>query len=106
MKDESLIELKEKLKNGITKENDYKKGFEKGIDESFKLFSKYAKNYSKYYNNIKLLLKEDKRTWKKWIEFYDKQKNINKENYLNIYNKWLFDYFFNFSTENELKFEL
>ncbi len=106
MKIESLVKAREKLKSNVNENKDFKKGFTTGVDSSFKVFKEYVDSYNKYYDNIKLLLKEEKKIWTKWIKFYEKQNNINKENLLKIYNKWLFNYFFKFSSENELIFEI
>ena len=106
MKIEPLVKAREKLKNNIRENKDFKKGFTNGVDSSFEVFKKYVDGYNRYYDDIKLLLKEEKNIWKKWVNFYEKQNNINKENLLKIYNKWLFNYFFKFSSENELIFEI
>lgn len=106
MKIKPLIEIREKLKKNTKNSPEYKKGFETGIDTSFEVFTKYINQYKKYYDNIKLLLKEEEKIWKKWVDFYEKQNNINKENLLKIYNKWLFNYFFRVEKENELNFIL
>jgi len=106
MEIEPLTELKDKLKKDKNENTEYQKGFKTGIDTSFEVFCKYIDCYNKYYDDIKLLLKEEKNIWKKWINYYEKQKNINKDNLLKIYNKWLFNYFFKVTSENDLSFEL
>jgi len=95
MKLEPLKNKKSNLKKELNKKNSrFREGFKRGVDKSFEVFSSYIKYYSRYQNNIKLLLDEQKIIWKKWTRLYEKQDNITKENYLEIYNKWLFNYIF------------
>lgn len=102
MKIEPLREEINKLKKEIEEKKGYKRGFNEGVDASLKLFNRYVDFYDRYFDDINLLLKEEKKTWEKWISYYEKQKNINKDNLLKIYNKWLFNYFFDFSPIDEL----
>jgi len=50
--------------------------------------------YKRYRNNIKRLLEEQKNVWKEFIVYYDSQHDMNKSDYLEKYNIWLFDYAF------------
>lgn len=95
MKLEPLKNKKHNLKKELNKKNShFSDGFKNGVDKSFEVFSSYIHYYNRYQDNIKLLLDEQKKIWKEWTKYYDKQDNINKENYLEIYNKWLFNYIF------------
>ena len=53
-----------------------------------------VKFYKRYRNNIKRLLEEQKNVWKEFIVYYDSQQNMNKSDYIEKYNIWLFDYAF------------
>jgi len=90
------------IKDLNKKNNNFNEGFKDGVDRSFKVFTSYINYYTRYQDDIKLLLDEQKKIWDKWTKFYEKQGNITKENYLDIYNKWLFNYIFgdNSSEEN------
>jgi hypothetical protein len=103
MKYESLKNKKYKLiKTNLKKENtEFSTGFEKGVDESFNLFVSYINLYNKYKNDVKLLMQEQKDVWKEWVKFYENQNNLNKSNYLEKYNFWLFDFIFSNITEKE-----
>jgi hypothetical protein len=102
MKYDSLKNKKQKIKKEFLKsnnnkniENKYYKGFEKGVDDSFDLFASVIDSYKKYMNNVKLLMKEQKNVWLEWVKYYDNQSDITSVNYLERYNKWLFNYAFN-----------
>lgn len=102
MKYEPLKEKKQKLKkNGISSKkqnstdiNDFRQGFEKGIDDSFDLFASFINLYKKYKNDVKLLMNEQKDVWSKWVKYYEVQSNVDNSNFINKYNEWLFDYIF------------
>ncbi|MEF8848978.1 MAG: hypothetical protein V5A68_07595 [Candidatus Thermoplasmatota archaeon] len=95
----NLKALKDKKKN-IKKEiqeketGSYSKGFQAGIEKSFQIFEFYIKQYKRYKNNVKLLMKEEKKLWKKWVNYYEKHSNIKTEEYENRYNEWLFENLF------------
>ena len=69
-------------------------GFVKGVDESFEVFDTYIDYYKEYKDDVKRLMNEQKNIWKEWVKFYEDQADISKENYLERYNNWLFDYIF------------
>jgi len=96
IKYEPLKNKKQELKgkNGKEKNKDFSLGFEKGIEDSFSLFADYIDLYKHYQNNVKILMNEQKNVWKKWVEYYEKQTNVDKSDYLDIYNTWLFNYIF------------
>ena len=96
MKLKSLSKQREYLQEEIAlaKDEKYKEGFKEGIEKSFKQFEETIQLYKKYRNNIKLLMEEQNKIWKKWIEYYEKQSNIKKEDFLQKYNDWLFSYLF------------
>jgi hypothetical protein len=50
--------------------------------------------YKKYKNDVKLLMKEQKKVWNEWIKYYESHKEIKNSNYLETYNNWLFNYAF------------
>lgn len=109
MKFEPLCEKKyEALKNPdkfLDKLNDNKDfvlGFKQGIKTSFSIFEDFLNLYIRYYNNVKLLLKEQKHVWKKWIEFYEKSSDISINNYTQKYNKWLFSFVFSFDKDDSI----
>lgn len=77
-----------------TKNQEYQQGFEQAINESFNLFAQYIDQYKRYKNNLQLLMKEQKTLWKQWVSYYEAQNNVDKNEYLNVYNNWLFDYLF------------
>ena len=93
---EPLKNKKSELKAKIPNKNnqDYTSGFHKGIEDSFNLFASYIDLYKHYENDVKTLMNEQKSVWQKWVEYFDKQNNVDKEDYLGIYNKWLFNYIF------------
>lgn len=100
MRYEPLRDKKQKIKKegcpGKQKnsENKFYLGFVKGVDESFEVFATYVEYYKEYKNDVKRLMNEQRNIWKEWVKFYEKQTDIPKENYLEIYNNWLFDYAF------------
>lgn len=97
MKYEPLKNKKQELKGKVSKgknEKEFFLGFEKGIDDSFNLFATYVDLYKHYQNNVKILMNEQKNVWSKWVDYFEKQTNVDRLNYLDIYNKWLFDYIF------------
>lgn len=78
---------------------------EKVIKDAVKFFKRYR-------SNISLLMEENKKIWKKWIEYYNtlpkakqanslKKSDINILEYVNSYNVWLFDYTFSDAIINE-----
>ena len=100
-----LIKKKQELKNIINESSNddtYYEGLKKGVSESFKFFNCSMSFYKKYKNDVKLLMKEQNKLWLEWIKYYNKQENINKLNYLDIYNKWLFnDIFSNIQNKDD-----
>ena len=102
MKYESIKEKKQKIKKNINESIDckdfnkqnYNQGFEKGISDSFDLFATTIEAYKRYKDNVKLLMKEQQKVWKKWVEYYNGKSDIDNSNYLDRYNNWLFDYTF------------
>jgi hypothetical protein len=95
----SLKERKEDLiiqarKQKPSERNSYNEGMEKGIAVSFHSFSNLVEIYRKYQNNVKLLMDDEKQIWKKWVDYYERQTNISKLDYINCFNEWLFDYLF------------
>jgi len=96
MKYVSLKDKKQQLKKGQkkSKNEEFRIGFEKGIDESFDLFSNFIDLYKKYKNDVKLLMNEQKPIWTKWVKYYENQPKVESSNYLNIYNEWLFNHIF------------
>lgn len=101
MKLESLAEIKKDLSdNGKSKKStngntkDFSDGYKKGIEESFNSFSQLINQFKKYQNNVKLLMNEEKKIWKQWVTYYEKQSDISKTDYLDKYNAWLFEYLF------------
>jgi len=95
---EPLKQKKHTLKKQIllTKKenNDFFQGFEQGVDDAFELFTTYVDLYKRYQNDLKLLMKEQKPVWKHWVQYYEKQKNMDKSKYIGTYNNWLFDFIF------------
>jgi len=107
MRYESLKDKKQKMiKNSQQSKNndEFYKGFEKGVDNSFELFYSFIDLYKKYKNDVKLLMKEQNNIWSKWVNYYEEQNKIDTTNYLENYNNWLFDYIF--SDINEESSEL
>ena len=102
MKCEPLRNKKQKMKKDIlaSKEynnkenNDLHVGYEKGVDDSFDVFASFFDVYKQYKNNLKLLMSEQKHIWGQWVQYYESQTDITKENYLSRYNEWLFNYIF------------
>ena len=97
MKYEPLKNKKQKMiKNSQQSKNndEFYRGFEKGVDNSFELFYSFIDLYKKYKNDIKLLMNEQKNIWSKWVDYYEKQNKIDATNYIDNYNNWLFDYIF------------
>ena len=93
-----LNERKEELirqlqKNKQSNEN-YSDGIKIGINKSFQSFSDLIKQYLNYQNDVKKLMSEEQEIWKKWVQFYEKQQEIAKSDYIEIYNTWLFNYLF------------
>lgn len=82
-------------KSSKNKDTQYYQGFEQGVDDSFELFASYVDLYKKYQNDVKLLMKEQQPVWKQWVKFYEKKNNVTKDDYLPLYNNWLFDHIFN-----------
>ena len=100
MKLEPLPEKKLELtkdaskKSKTNKENTFTTGYKTGVSNSFEAFSQLIQQYKRYKDNVKLLMNEQKPLWKSWVSFYEDQNNIAQSEYLDIYNKWLFDYIF------------
>ena len=95
MKYEPLKDKKQQLKNQKKSDNnEFKIGFEKGVDNSFDLFASFIDLYKRYKDDVKLLMKEQKNVWSNWVKFYENQSNVDPASYLGRYNEWLFDYFF------------
>ena len=102
MKYEPIKNKKQKMKDEILKlknkkdsnELEFYSGFEKGVDNSFNLFASFIELYKKYKGDVKLLMNEQKNIWSKWVEYYEQKSDINTENYIEMYNNWLFDYIF------------
>jgi len=103
MKCEPLKDKKQQLKKNqkTSDNNEFKIGFEKGVDDSFVLFSSYVDLYKRYKNDVKLLMKEQKNVWSKWVKYYEGQSNVDPSSYLNRYNEWLFDYVFSNANNEE-----
>lgn len=81
-------------KHDIPSENKFYLGFEKGVDESFDLFASIVDSYKQYRDDVKLLMKEQRKVWTEWVDYYDNQSDIDVSNYLDRYNDWLFNYAF------------
>ena len=96
MKYEPLKDKKQQLKKNQNKSdnNEFKIGFEKGVDNSFDLFASFIDLYKRYKGDVKLLMKEQKNVWSNWVKYYENQSNVDPSSYLDRYNEWLFDYFF------------
>jgi len=95
MKFDELIDKKNKLNEIVKKPNDkdkkYNIGFKEGVKISFDLFNLTTEFYLKYKDDVKLLMKEQNKLWTKWVSYYNNKNNIDVSNYINSYNKWLFD---------------
>ena len=102
MKCEPLKDKKQKMMkdvltstdNNLNDKSEFYLGFKKGIDDSFNVFASFIDLFKRYKNNVKLLMTEQKDVWLKFVQYYETQSDINKSNYLNRYNNWLFDYIF------------
>ncbi|MFH1100598.1 MAG: hypothetical protein V1726_00980 [Methanobacteriota archaeon] len=102
MKCEPYKNIKQKIlkdiltsKNHSNKEkNEFYSGYEKGVDDSFDAFASYVDLYKHYKNDLKLLMNEQKHVWEQWVQYYEKQKDIDTTNYQSRYNDWLFEYIF------------
>ncbi len=103
MKLQPLSMQKESLKKkqAPSQSKNYRDGFLEGIEESFKQFKLTIELYRKYKDNVKLLMEEQNNVWRKWVEYYEKQKNIDKDNFLQRYNDWLFSYIFDDESSKE-----
>jgi len=96
---ESLDEIKTELTKKTStlsknEEDTFTKGYMTGIEQSFFSFSSLVKKFQKYQNDVKLLMKEEKKIWKKWVSYYEQNSDISKDDYIEKYNTWLFDYLF------------
>jgi hypothetical protein len=102
MKFEPLKNKKQKLMkdiliktdNNLTDKSEFYLGFKKGVNDSFEIFTNFIDLFKRYKNNVKLLMNEQKDVWLKFVQFYEKQSDTNKSNYLSIYNNWLFEFIF------------
>jgi hypothetical protein len=102
MKYEPLKDIKQKIKNNVNGSIDsndnnnknYNQGFEKGVSDSFDIFASTIEAYKRYKDNVKLLMNEQQKVWKKWVKYYNGKSDIDNSNYINRYNNWLFDYTF------------
>lgn len=74
-------------------QDDFFKGFTKGVSEAFQEIQNSVDLFKRYESNVKLLMKEQKPVWKDWVSYYEDQ-NINQDEYLKRYNLWLFDFVF------------
>jgi hypothetical protein len=101
-KKQEAIKNPNKFLNHINDSKDFILGFKQGIKTSFSIFEEFLNIYIRYHNNVKLLLKEQKNVWRKWIEFYEKSSNISATNYLQKYNNWLFSYLFSFDENTSI----
>lgn len=107
MKYDQLLSKKKELNDIINNSNKYKinekyfEGIKKGIFDSFELFNSTIEFYKKYKDNVKLLMNEQKKIWVEWVNYYNGQNGIDKKDYKNRYNKWLFDYIFSNLKINE-----
>jgi hypothetical protein len=79
----------------------YYEGFKKGVLESFNLFNSTIDFYKQYKDNVKLLMKEQNKLWHKWVEYYNTKTGIDKSNYNDNYNIWLFENLFSELNNNE-----
>jgi hypothetical protein len=80
--------------NNLTDKSEFYLGFKKGVNDSFEIFTNFVDLFKRYKNNVKLLMNEQKDVWLKFVQFYEKQSDTNKSNYLSIYNNWLFEFIF------------
>ena len=44
--------------------------------------------------NVKKLMNEQNKLWSKWIKYYNDKNSIDSSNFINNYNKWLFENIF------------
>ena len=102
MKCEPLKDKKQKMMkdvlistdNDINEKSEFYLGFNKGVNDSFNVFASFVDLFKRYKNNVKLLMNEQKDVWKKFVKYYETQSDMDKSDYLNKYNNWLFDYIF------------
>ena len=96
LKDKKQQMIKDILKSTDknTDESEFYLGFKKGVDDSFDTFASLVDLFKRYKNNVKLLMNEQNDVWKKFVKYYETQSDMNKSDYLNKYNNWLFDYIF------------
>ena len=81
---EPLKDQKQTIKksiNGSTdlkglKDKNFNQGFEKGVSDSFNLFASTIESFKRYKDNVKLLMKEQQKVWKKWVEYYNGKSDI------------------------------
>ncbi len=86
--------LKQSNKTNENPQIIYSEDYKKGVLESFDLFKSIVEFYDKYKSNVKLLMQEQNNLWKKWVIFYNENTGINKANYNDKFNKWLFENLF------------
>jgi hypothetical protein len=92
----------EKINENISKLNTktedlndkYYEGYKNGVIESFNLFNSTVQFYKQYKDDVKLLMKEQNKLWYKWVEYYNNKTGIDKNNFIDYYNKWLFENLF------------
>jgi len=102
MKCEPLRNKKQEMKkhihastnNSDKERKEFNVGYEKGIDDSFDIFTSFVDLYKHYKNDLKLLMNEQKHVWSIWVQYYETQTDIHPSNYLSKYNDWLFEYIF------------
>ena len=102
MKCEPLKDKKQKMMKDVlisvdknsNDKSEFYLGFNKGVNDSFNVFASYIDLFKRYKNNVKLLMNEQNQVWKKFVKYYETQSDMNKSDYLNKYNNWLFDYIF------------
>lgn len=101
-KEFEVLEHPNKFLDKLNDNKDYILGFKQGIKTSFSIFQDFLDLYIRYHNNVKLLLKEQKHVWKKWVEFYEKSSDIAVSNYTQKYNNWLFSFIFSFDVDTSI----
>jgi len=102
MKCEPLKDKKQKImkdflssgNNSVDDKSEFYSGFKRGVDDSFDVFASFIELFKKYKNNVSLLMNEQRDVWRKFVEYVETQSDIDKSNYLNRYNNWLFNYIF------------
>ena len=102
MKCEPLKDKKQKIMNDFLKtsedsvdeKSEFYSGFKRGVTDSFDVFASFIDLFKKYKNNVSLLMNEQRDVWLKFVKYVEDQKDIDKSNYLNRYNNWLFNYIF------------